>query len=285
VKHLILATALACAPVALTAQSYPEAKNIITIGGPVTEVVFALGAGDRVVARDTTSLFPAEVTALPDVGYMRQLSAEGVLSVGPDLIITRDTAGPPEVLDQLRAASVPMVEVKDAFTADAVTQAVRTIGDALALQDKAKTMVAAIEAEFATLATRVETGPRPRAMFILSNQGGRLNVSGGKTGANGVFDLAGAENVFAQDFDGYKIVSDEAIIMAAPDVIVMMASTGEAEHDAKRDDTLALHAIAQTPAGKNGAFVLVNPAALGFGPRTASMASELRDNLIAATKN
>ena len=90
-KPLILAAALACAPLSLAAESYPEAHNIITIGGPVTETVFALGEGDRVVARDTTSLYPEEVNALPDVGYMRQLSAEGVLSLGPDLIITRET--------------------------------------------------------------------------------------------------------------------------------------------------------------------------------------------------
>ncbi|WP_417269691.1 heme/hemin ABC transporter substrate-binding protein [Celeribacter sp.] len=284
-RSLILAAALACAPLTLTAESYPEAHSIITIGGPVTETVFALGEGDRVVARDTTSLYPEEVNALPDVGYMRQLSAEGVLSLGPDLIITRDTAGPPEVLDQLRTASVPMVEVKDAFTAESVSQAVRTIGDALAVKDKTDALVASIEAEFAALAARVDTGPKPRAMFILSNQGGRLNVSGGGTGANGVFELAGAENVFTSEFDGYKIASDEAIIAAAPDVIVMLAPTGEDEHDVRREDTLALHAIAQTPAGQNEAFVLVDPAALGFGPRTAQLVSHLRDDLVAAVGN
>ncbi|WP_417248158.1 heme/hemin ABC transporter substrate-binding protein [Celeribacter sp.] len=282
-NRLLAALIMAVAPSLAAAESYPDASRIVAIGGPVTEAVFALGEGHRVVARDTTSRFPDEVNALPDVGYMRQLSAEGVLSVGPDLIITRDTAGPPEVLDQLRAAAIPMVETRDAFTAEAVAENVRIVGEALGVVDKAEELAATIEADFAELAAARADGAAPRVVFVLSNQGGRLNVAGRGTGAHGVLELAGAENVFADDFEGYKIASDEAIIAAAPDVVLMMEPTGEEEHDARRADTLALPAISQTPAGQNGAFVLVPPAALGFGPRTASMAKQLRADLLAAT--
>lgn len=280
--RLIASLLIAVAPFAVTAQSFPDAHQIVTIGGPVTETVFALGEGHRVVARDTTSRFPDAVNALPDVGYMRQLSAEGVLSIGPDLIITRDTAGPPEVLDQLRAAAVPMVETHDAFSATAVVDAVHTIGLALDVTEKSDALAAQIEADFAALKADSETGAKPRVVFILSNQGGRLNVAGGATGANGLLALAGAVNVFADAYQGYKIASDEAIIAAAPDVVLMMEPTGQGEHDSRREDTLSLPAIAQTPAGAAGAFVLVNPAALGFGPRTATLAAELRTNLLAA---
>ena len=65
-------------------QSYPDAKAVVTVGGPVTEIVYALGEQDRIVARDTTSVYPPEANQLPDVGYMRRLSPEGVLSVNPD---------------------------------------------------------------------------------------------------------------------------------------------------------------------------------------------------------
>lgn len=77
-NRLLASLALVCAPLMAGADSYPEAKAIVAIGGPVTEAIFALGEGDRVVARDTTSRYPAEVNALPDVGYMRALSAEGL---------------------------------------------------------------------------------------------------------------------------------------------------------------------------------------------------------------
>ena len=115
-KHLVIALAAALLPVSAAAQSYPDAQRIVSIGGPVTELIYLLGEGDRVIARDTTSTFPEEVNDLPDVGYMRQLSAEGVLSVEPDLIVTRDTAGPAEAMDQLRAAAIPLVEVHDGFS-------------------------------------------------------------------------------------------------------------------------------------------------------------------------
>jgi ABC-type hemin transport system, periplasmic component len=283
-KHLLLSAALLL-PLAAQAESYPEAKSIVAIGGPVTEIVYALGEEDRLVARDTTSQYPPEAEALPDVGYMRQLSAEGVLSVGPDLIVTRDTAGPPEVIDQLRAASIPLVPVKDGFTQEAVIAAIHTVGEALGVPAKADTLATEVERQFAELEqTRAEAGTPPRVLFILSNQGGRLNVAGDGTGADGIIALSGAENVMSGAFQGYKIMSDEAIIAASPDVILMMESTGQPEHDANKSDILDLPALSQTPAGQNRAFVQVDPAALGFGPRTAEFATELHNALRAAAE-
>lgn len=276
-KRFLLAMMLAALPLAAPAQ---EAQRIVSIGGPVTEIIFALGQGERVVARDTTSLYPEVVSALPDVGYMRQLSAEGVLSVSPDLIITRDTAGPPEVLDQLRAAAVPMVEVHDGFTPKAVVDAIRTVGAALDMSTPAEALATQVEADFAALAKDVSTGPRPRVMFVLSNQGGRLNVAGRGTGADGIIALAGAENVLADAFEGYKILSDEAIIAAAPDVILMLNRTGAAQVDDGAGDVLTLPAIQRTPAGQTQALIRLDPAALGFGPRTAQFARGLRQALL-----
>ena len=88
-KALALAALLAAAPLAAGA-----AERIVSVGGSVTETIAALGALDRVVARDTTSSWPEEVEALPDVGYVRRLSPEGVLSVAPDLILAEEGAGP-----------------------------------------------------------------------------------------------------------------------------------------------------------------------------------------------
>lgn len=277
-KNTLLALLVAL-PTWLSAQSYEDAKNIVAIGGPVTEIIFALGAGDRVVARDTTSVYPNEVHALPDVGYMRRLSAEGVLSVAPDLIVTRDTAGPPEALDQLRAASVPMVEVHDGFSPDSTVNAILKIGEALGKTDEATALANDVEAKFAALMSDTANGPKPRAMFILSTRGGRLNVAGRGTGAHGVIELAGAVNVMGEAFEGYKPASEEAIIQAAPDVIVMMSSGNG--HTAKADEILSMPAISQTPAGEMGAFALVNSAALGFGPRTPGLVSELRAKILA----
>jgi iron complex transport system substrate-binding protein len=277
-RSALFALALAL-PTGAYAQSHPDARAIVAIGGPVTETIFALGEGARVIARDTTSLYPEAVTALPDVGYMRQLSAEGVLSVGPDLIVTRDTAGPPETLDQLRAASVPVVSIHDSFTKEAVLDNVTAIGAAIGAEDAAAALYAKIAAQFANLeASLAEQTDRPRVLFILSNQAGRLNVAGAQTGANGIIEMAGGDNVMAAAFNGYKIMGDEALIEAAPDVIVMM--TGEADHEGRADEIFALPALAQSPAAAHGRFVRVDPAALGFGPRTAVFAQDLHEALV-----
>lgn len=255
-------------------QSYPDANAVVSIGGPVTEIVHALGQSDRLIARDTTSRFPETVETLPDVGYMRRLSAEGVLSVGPDLILARATSGPPEAIDQLRAAAIPLVLVPDGFSEAEILSAIETVGTALGV-DPAP-LASKVEAEFDALPQNIPQDA-PRVMFILSNQGGRLNVAGADTGADGIIALAGAENVMAGAYEGYKIMSDEAIIAAAPEAILMM--TGEDEHDARKAEILALPAIAQTPAGVSGAFYTVDPAALSFGPRTPEFARALHDIL------
>lgn len=279
-KHIIVALAIIF-PIKAQAESYPDATSIVSIGGPVTEVIYALGAGERIVARDTTSHFPSDVEALPDVGYMRQLSAEGVLSVSPDLIITRDTAGPPETLDQLRAASVPLVEVHDGFSKDSVLAAVKTIGEALGKQSAAETLHAQIEEDFRALEANVaQQETTPRVLFILSNQGGRLNVAGRNTGAGGIIALAGGENVMGTAFEGYKIMSDEALIEAAPDVVLMM--TGRGDHAGRKEDIFALPSLAHSPAAQNDTFITIDPAALGFGPRTAQFAKTLNAALASA---
>ena len=97
----------------VVAESYPNASAIVSVGGPVTEIIYALGEQDRLVGRDTTSVYPPEANDLPNVGYMRALSAEGVLSLSPDLILARSTSGPPVTLDQLAASSVPIVLVEE----------------------------------------------------------------------------------------------------------------------------------------------------------------------------
>jgi iron complex transport system substrate-binding protein len=272
-KYLFLAIAAAW-PLSTQAETYADASSIVSIGGPVTEVIYALGAGDRIVARDTTSHFPSEAEALPDVGYMRQLSAEGVLSVSPDLIITRDTAGPPETLEQLRSASVPLVEVHDAFTKEGVLTAVEAIGEALGEQDAAAVLLQQIAQDFVALeADILQQSSAPRVLFILSNQGGRLNVAGRGTGAGGMIEISGGKNVMGEAFEGYKIMSDEALIEAAPDVVLMMKGRGD--HSGRKDEIFALPALAHSPAAMNGNFVTIDPASLGFGPRTAQFARTL----------
>ena len=262
----------------VVADSYPTAKAVVSVGGPVTETIYALGEQDRLVGRDTTSVYPPEANHLPDVGYMRALSAEGVLSLSPDLILARSTSGPPETLDQLAASSVPIVLVEDKYSVAAVVTSVETIGAALGVPTKADALVAEIKDEFAALERDLaERNRQKRVLFVLSIDGGRMNAAGANTGANGIIELAGGLNVFADDFNSYKPVDAEAVIQAAPDVIVMMEARGD--HSTRKADIMGMPAVALTPAGQSGAFVTIPGAALGFGPRTASFARQLHQAL------
>jgi iron complex transport system substrate-binding protein len=283
-KHLLSASVIyATLPWLALAEQYPQADAIVSVGGPITEIIYALGEEDRVIARDTTSTFPEVVNDLPDVGYMRNLSAEGVLSVGPDLIIARSTSGPVEALDQLRGAAVPIVFVEDGFTPDAVLASVDAVGDALGVDEKADALIAELEIGFAELAQKREVGSAPlRVLFALSIDGGRLNAAGLGTGADGLITLAGGVNAMADEFEGYKLVNDEAIILAAPDVIVMMDARGD--HGGRAEEVLSLPSVSSTPAGQNGAFVTIPGAALGFGPRTPELATDLLEQLEAYSR-
>jgi iron complex transport system substrate-binding protein len=274
----VAAACVALLPLGAVAESYPQAERVVSVGGPVTETVYLLGEQDRLVARDTTSVYPPEANKLPDVGYMRRLSAEGVLSMNPDLIIARDTSGPVEVIDLLKEAAVPTVLTHDSFDADAVVNNIRIIGKALGVQDKAEALATKVQADLAALAQDVATVSHPkRVMFILSAENGKLNAAGNQTGADGLIQLAGAVNVMAGQFVGYKIVTDEAVIKAAPEIIIMMQ--GRANHAGQKEEILSLPSLALTPAGRDGGFVLVNGRALGFGPGMPELVRELHGNL------
>ncbi|ADZ70693.1 heme/hemin ABC transporter substrate-binding protein [Polymorphum gilvum] len=270
-----LSALLAGAPAALAESAdLSEAGRIVALGGSLTEIVYALGEQDRLVARDSTSTYPPEAVSLPDAGYFRALSPEGVLSVGPDAILSLEGSGPPETIGLLRQAGLPIVFVPEAFTAEGILAKVRAVGAALGVVDKAEALAAALEADLTATAEAVRGHPeRPRVLFVLSMNGGRVLASGSGTAADGMIALAGAVNAVT-GFEGYKQLTDEAITEARPDVILMMDRGGE--HDASVDQLFAHPAIALTPAGQNRRVVRMDGLyLLGFGPRTAAAARDL----------
>ncbi|GFE64680.1 heme/hemin ABC transporter substrate-binding protein [Litoreibacter roseus] len=252
-----------------------DTRDVIAIGGDVTEIIFALNQGHRLLARDTTSTYPAAARDLPDVGYMRRLSAEGVLSFAPSLIVSAEGAGPPEVIDILRAASVEFAEIPTGYDAEAIAQKIHAVGAALAVPGKAAKLTADTHAALTAAvdrAARTDAMPK-RVLFVLSTQGGRILASGTNTGAHGIIQMAGGTNAVSE-FEGYKPLSDEAVSAAAPDVILMMDRSGD--HAATDEELFALPAISSTPAAQSGDVVRMNGLLLlGFGPRTADAVTAL----------
>ncbi|MBN9046509.1 MAG: ABC transporter substrate-binding protein [Rhizobiales bacterium] len=279
----LTAMALSCAAVLARAEpvtQFPDTSRIVSIGGALTEIVYALGAEKMLVARDDTSLYPPEALKLKSVGYMRRLSPESVLSVNPSGILLVEGSGPPETLDVLKKASVPMVIVPDKYTAEGVTAKIEAVGKALGLEDKAKVLAEKVSADLDAVEKRVSAhNPRKRVLFILSMQGGRLMASGTGTAADGIIKLAGGVNVIDQ-YPGYKQLTDEAIEKAAPDVILMINNGG---HSAASTELLKNPAIAETPAGRSGDIVAMDGLyLLGFGPRTGEAVRDLSEKLYGA---
>lgn len=270
-----LGIALVLAPLSAAAQ-----ERVVALGGSVTEIVVALGEGERLVGRDTTSTEPESVRALPDLGYLRSLSPEGVLSVRPDLILAEEGAGPPATLALLQSGGIPCVIVPDALDAEGLERKIRVIGEALGAGDRAQALASRLTRELAQVAAEAEGRPRPRVLFVLAMEGGRILASGSGTAADAMISLAGGVNAIG-GYEGYKPLTDEALAGAAPEVILMMnrgASDPESEPDDRKAiaDLLAQPALAATPAAQAGRVVRMDGLyLLGFGPRTAEAARDL----------
>ncbi len=259
----------------LVPSARADQERIVAIGGSVTEIVYALGAEDRLVAVDSTSLYPEVATDLPDVGYMRRLSAEPILALEPDHILAIADAGPEPVLDQLREAGVEITTIDDVPSPEGIVDKIERVANALDLTEKGHALAQQVEADFEALAAEVDAvaASPQRLMFVLNTGRGAPMVGGAGTSADAIIRLAGAENAVT-NLDGYKPLSPEAAIQAAPDVILTMNRSIEASGG--KEALLAFPDIALTPAGKNQALISMEGLfLLGFGPRTPEAARML----------
>jgi len=251
-----------------------DSSRLVVIGGSLTEIIYALGEEKRIAARDITANYPPAATQLPDVGYMRTLSPEGVLSINPSAILAIEGSGPPAALSVIAGAGVPFEEVPDAFTHKGIVDKVLAVGTALGVDGKAKALAAKLDSELTTAERLTAALPkRKRVLFVLSLQGGKIMAAGGGTAADGIIRLAGGVNAISED-QGYKALGDEAVIAAKPDAILVMDNGGD--QSATTAKLLADPAIALTPAGKAGAVIRMDGEyLLGFGPRTPDAVRDL----------
>jgi iron complex transport system substrate-binding protein len=258
-----------------------DTSRVVSLGGSVTEIVFALGAQGSLVAVDTSSVYPPEaVAALPKVGYVRQLSAEGVLALEPSLIIATPSAGPPEVLEQLRDAGVTIVVVPDEDSIEGAKAKITTIGEIFGLSERAADLnrqidLDVLEARLYLDAVRAEA--KPRVMFVYARGAGALSVSGTGTSAHAMIALAGGENAVSE-YEGYRPLTAEAAVTAAPEVLLFLSRGLESVGGV--NGLRELPGLALTPAYEAGRVVAFDDLyLLGFGPRVGQAVLELTQAL------
>ncbi len=251
-----------------------DSSRIVSVGGAVTEILYALGLEDRVIAVDTTSIHPRRaLEEKRSVGYMRQLSPEGVLGLGPSLVLATEGSGPKETLAVLESANVPFVRVPDRFTGDGVIEKIRLIAKATGVEARGECLVRVVEADLAALAKLRKRIEHPiKVLFILSFMNGRPMAAGRATAAEGIMTMAGATNAVT-GYEGYKLINDESVIAAQPDAVLAM----ERKSFHLDAQTVFEHpAFVTTPAAARKAFVSMDGLyLLGFGPRTARAARDL----------
>lgn len=264
---------LAAAP-ALAADALP--RRVVCLGGTVTEIVYALGCGDRVVGVDDSSVFPPAATRLPRVGYYRSFAVEGVASLAPDLVIASTHAGPPHAFAQLRQLGVPVVSVPSDPLVDSLVKAVATVADTFGVAERGERLVADIHDGIALAERRRPSGP-PARVLLLSSHTGRLQAAGRETAADAMLALAGARNVFDAQ-SGYKAISPETVAALKPDAIVTTRMTLRAL--GSLEAFAAQPGIAVTPAARSGRIVVMDDLLLlGFGPRLPDALHRLQDGL------
>lgn len=254
-----------------------DASRIVSLGAAVTETVAALGAADRLAGVDASSTYPPqELAGVARTGYVREVSAEGILSLGPTLVVGSVDVGPPEVIEQLESAGVAVVIVPEDDTLEGVVRRIRFIAEVIGAGSEAEELVAGVRADAEAaeeLVASVPADQRLSVMFVYARGAGTLMVSGENTSAHAMIGLAGGRNAIA-GFSGYRPLTAEAAIAAAPDVLLFMtsglASLGGVEGLA------AIPGLVQTPAYQNGRIVAFDDAyLLGFGPRTGAAVHDL----------
>ena len=270
---IILAALL---PVAATASNGEnDTRRIVAAGNGVTEIIYALGAGDRVIAVDSTSIYPQEVNKLPKLGYHKQMSAEGILALNPSILIGTDDMGPPSTIKQLQSAGVAVESIPLDNSADSIQDRIEILAELLDRKEEGEKLWHGIKQSLQQAeALQASSRKKTRVLFMLTIGGRSPMVSGNNTAAHSMIELAGGENVAAVSFSGYKSLSNEALLQLAPEVIIFPVSGPDMSAEKLMQQ---MPILKQTPAARTGKILEIEGTLLlgGLGPRTGETALKL----------
>lgn len=248
-------------------------QRIITAGSAITETVCALGDCDKIVASDKTSLYPEAIQTLPSIGYRNSISAEGIISLKPTLIIAEQDYVKEEVLAQLSASGIKLLIINRTYTIEETKKLITQIAAALNREAEGKKVIARIDTDLAEAKVLLKKASSTPKVLCVYNRGS-ANVSlAGKETFGAILSYTGAQQVFG-DVSGFKPLNAEALIAANPDFLVTTSSGFESIGGA--DGFLKLAGVSQTTAGKKRQIVAIDSLMLtNFGPRVGQAIKEL----------
>lgn len=263
-----------------TTMVQAEPLRLLSAGSSMTELVFALHADDQLVAVDSTSALP-ENSSLARLGYHRQLSAEGILSTQATLVIGSEEMGPPAALSLVRQAGVQVEALPEAMSVAQLQANILRLGTLLDKESQAQALQQEVGVRAQQLATN-KTADGKKTIFLLLGEGNTVQIAGSNTLANSLIRLAGGNNPAADGIDGYKPVAMEALVVMAPEVILI--SRRHLEEEAGITSLFKQFPLLRhTPAADADAIVPINGKALigGLGLSTLTEAERLHQYWLA----
>ena len=252
-------------------------KRIVSLSGSLTEIVDALGLGANLVAVDVTSDYPGYVKEIPKVSKNRSITAEGIASFRPDIVLGFEGEVSAAVLAQFKTLNISCVLFKQEFSEAGLTGLVRKVGQALNVTTKGNQVADQLSKDLKSAIAKGKSNKATKMMFVYARGAGAMSVSGSGTAVDAVIKLAGAQNVM-KGFTGYKTYNTEALVQANPEVILLfdfgMSSLGG------KEAILKLPGVNLTTAGKNKRVIAMDASLLnGFSMRLPQAIQQLHEKL------
>jgi len=247
-----------------------QANNrIVSTDGFVTELIFSLEQQEHLIAIDVTSKVPKGFKTLPNIGYHRNLSAEGLLSLHPSIVIGSEYMGPKNVVSALHAANIPLIQLSSAKTPNQLKDNVNIVANALMQKHKGEALNTTISKKISTITEKVLN--TERIAFLLSMDTSKLRLAGQGTNGDALIKLLGASNV--SNFKNYQNVSAESLLAMNPSIILVAGKNT----DTAVSELLQVQRILKySHAGKNNKILSIDGSSLVAGLSISAITEALR---------
>lgn len=248
-----------------------DSKRIITLDRSLTEIIFALDMGAHLVGRDASSKYPIEALKLPSVGFSSQVTAEGLLSLRPKLIMATSDINVRSlrVLQQLKDIGVPVEIIDNKFTLEGVKAKTRQVAKILDREKQGEALVKDLQSSVERAKVKANRAKQQhgeiRTLFIYSIRASNMTIAGRDNKVNAMLEIAQIHNLAATDFKGFKPVAPEAVIEYNPEFIIMFPFSINSAGG--RDTILNSPAISATEAGKRRQLIVMEVENISFSPR------------------
>lgn len=248
-------------------------ERIVIAGGSLTEIVFALGAGDDVVGVDKTSSYPEKAKQLPQIGYWKLLNIEGVLSLRPTLFITLNDVEPDNVIEKVSESKVDVLALRRVpGTIELLYENINKIASKLNKQEEGEKLINRIKANLADIQAKIATHPQKTKVLSLMSMSGSNSVAGKNTTIDALITIAGGENLATHN--SFKSYTAESIIAINPEVIIL--NKYSIDQLGGLDKVNTIPGITETSAFKNNRITVIDDSYLfGIGPRVDEAAKLL----------